>query len=462
MSFKDCSIPSCIWQALVLDPLCIKCQRRFCYHHHNKHECLVIKKGSAKDWYEPETSQLLALLDSKLIKAEVERLRPGCTAHEIQIPADWKAFANLFRGSFNFHLKIDFEDGQSWIMRIRRRVGREYCDQALRYNLASEVATNQALHQAGLAVPNAIARPEDSQLHPKLIYCYQSFLPGDTWQPFTDPRIRELPLSSTSATHIRSIARWFLAMEKVTFDKVGSPISVSHSSPPAQEIAVGPLVGRHPAYTIPPYYQGPFRTAKDRWLSTIDNKVSLILSHEYCKPKDQIVWYLLLAETRSLVEQCREMNDTGPFYIRHDDDRFDHIKASADGEVAGIIDWEWAYTTNKEEAFAAPNGFVPAEYHKGKNDVLSVREIALMDAYIAQGRLDLANIVKNGRKYHRLVDLFRNSRPGILIINALERSFLGLQDDYPGQPTTIVEWIEVKQLKYQDDQNLKDLLRGAV
>nr|XP_019050144.1 hypothetical protein I302_00565 [Kwoniella bestiolae CBS 10118]OCF29074.1 hypothetical protein I302_00565 [Kwoniella bestiolae CBS 10118] len=163
--------------------------------------------------------------------------------------------------------------------------------------------------------------------------------------------------------------------------------------------------------------------------------------------------------TKELVKNCEELDNPGPFYIKHDDDRYDHIRAEEDGKVTGILDWEWAYTINKEEAFAAPNGFVPEEYHKGKNDVLSHREQAMIEEYTSRGRPDLAEYVGIGRKYHRLVDLFRENGISIKLVNALERAFLGLTDHQVNQPQNIEEWIEAKKEQYKDDEGLKFLLK---
>ncbi|WWC60076.1 uncharacterized protein I303_102639 [Kwoniella dejecticola CBS 10117] len=416
--------------------------------------------STTENWYEPEVSQVIAMLDIKLIKAEIEDLRKGGPrVKDIVIPQEWREFVfeSGIAGSCNFHVKIVFEDGSRWVMRIRRRYAHRYSDQPLQLNLESEVATLRALHAAGIAVPNAWTRPMASKLHPKLIYCYQTWLPGEAFRadyrriPFLKPT-----LDSATIRHIRGLAEWFIKMEKCTFDKVGS---LTFAQKEHQEIVVGPLIERHPAYLEPPFYQEPFTTSKERWLAIIQKRMDFVLSREYCAPSWELKFYLALLDVKCLVNQCSEMNDPGPFYIKHDDDRFDHIRAKESGEVTGILDWEWAYTTNKQEAFAAPNGFVPPEYHEGKNDSLSDREIALINAYESLQRPDLAECVKNGRKYHRLVDLLRHNIINIGVINALERSFLNLPDTHTGQPSTMENWIDAKKEEYRSDKGLQTLLR---
>lgn len=42
------------------------------------------------------------------------------------------------------------------------------------------------------------------------------------------------------------------------------------------------------------------------------------------------------------------------FYCRHLDDQGDHIMVDDNFNIAGIIDWEWAYTAAAEMAFISP------------------------------------------------------------------------------------------------------------
>nr|XP_019050145.1 hypothetical protein I302_00566 [Kwoniella bestiolae CBS 10118]OCF29075.1 hypothetical protein I302_00566 [Kwoniella bestiolae CBS 10118] len=266
------------------------CYGRFCYQHHKDHGCHdglhpddeFVSHG-IEDWYQPEISQMMRLLDRDLIKAEAEKIRSGHQVDQVLIPDHWRDFIGNFRGSCNFHVKIEFKDAEPLMMRIRRRAAHLYPDEPLKINFQSEVATNQALNKGGVPVPFAYSRPVDSKLHPKLLYCYQDWLPGDMWRPFVNHYTRHSPLDDTSLQHINGIVDWFIKMEKVNFGKVGS-LSFADN----RDIIVGALIERDPIMTIPPYYHGPFHTAKERWVATIDNRIALILSHNYCTSKREI------------------------------------------------------------------------------------------------------------------------------------------------------------------------------
>ncbi|WWC60074.1 uncharacterized protein I303_102637 [Kwoniella dejecticola CBS 10117] len=458
MSFKDCHIPNCIYQALILTNACRGCHNQYCYQHvePETHQCQdqkQVKRNGVESWYEPEVSQLMALIDTRSIEEEVQSLSGKVVTKAHFDKSNWRRLAiGQMVGSCNFHVKIEFEDGTFWVMRLRRRAVRDCSDEPIRLNVESEVATCQALHQGGVSVPMAFCRPPDSRLHPKLIYCYQTFVDRKAWSPFGRQTSFNDPLTPSSIHHVQSVAEWFISMEKVKFSMVGSPVLVEG------EIQVGSLIERRPASTLPPYYQGPFTTAKAKWLAVIDGRLKHILDRTYCESQWEIILYLALKEVRSLVEGCEEMDRSGEFYIKHDDDRYDHIRADASGTVTGVIDWEWAYTTNKEEAFSSPTGWVPPEYDQGNNDVFSNRENALIEGYINLNRPDLADMVRKSRKYHRLIYLLRHMKPSVLSLNALRRAFLGQPDDHTGQPDTMQGWLDTMKDKYSSDIGLQSLI----
>ncbi|WWD08812.1 hypothetical protein V865_006925 [Kwoniella europaea PYCC6329] len=367
-----------------------------------------------------------------------------------------------YKGQFNLQIKIDFSDGSSWMMRIRRKAGiRPYPDEPLRLNAQSEVATCQALHCGGVLVPQSTFRPKDSKLHPKLIYSYQTFIEGSPWSDFAPFKPKNQPLSSSTKRHIGFIAQWFISLEKVRFDKIGSLTFSSASN----QIIVGPLIERQPVITVPPYFNGPFQNAKERYLRMIDSRLEACRDRTFVEPPREVHIYLALLEFKELVGNDLDMEqDPGPFYIRHADDHWDHTRTKEDGEITGVIDWEWAYTTTKDEAFASPMYFLPSKfYHEGSNDMFSPREYALIEAYQSLGRDDLADCVKNGRKYQRLIYFLKCMFINVLEVNAIRKAFLKIPDEVDdGMPKTEEEWVEKMLIKWQEDEGLRYLVDNPV
>nr|XP_019050154.1 hypothetical protein I302_00575 [Kwoniella bestiolae CBS 10118]OCF29084.1 hypothetical protein I302_00575 [Kwoniella bestiolae CBS 10118] len=463
-AFDNCHIPNCIFQALTWPPVCPNCHARYCYQHRNHplHGCWVERQKGVWRGSTLKASNEPELLDPDLIKEEIESLRPGSKVFKIDKRPNSMESIEAHNGQFNLQIKIDLEDGQSWMMRTRRKAGiRPYPDEPLRMNVQSEVATCQVLYHGGVNVPDSIPRPKDSKLIPKLIYCYQRFIEGSPWKDFAPSRPipTNQPISGPTKKHIMNIAKWFISLERVEFNLIGSP-TFSSTSTSDSILIVGPLIERQPAMTIPPYFAGPFSSVKERYLSTINSRLNACRARTWVEPPRDVEMYLALLELGELVENDEEMGEEGrPFFIRHADDHWDHTRTQGEGEVTGVIDWEWAYTTNKAEAFSSPTYFLPDEFYEGKKDVLSPSEHALLEAYNLLGRKDLAGLVRNARKYQRLTYFLRCMFINVDELNALKRAFLQIPDEEEeGWPRTEEEWVEGMLIKWREDGGLKWLV----
>jgi hypothetical protein len=140
------------------------------------------------------------------------------------------------------------------------------------------------------------------------------------------------------ANIISSLAAWFISLEALTFPSIGSlyPSETEHLPP-----VVGPLVSFEYQNPAAPYFLGPFRSNKERWLAMIDLMLEQI-SQGRRDPYDPVTEYLAKLELREMVAGCDELDDdTGPFYIKHADDKGDQVLFDENWVTTGIIDWEW-------------------------------------------------------------------------------------------------------------------------
>ncbi|WQF86079.1 Putative aminoglycoside phosphotransferase, protein kinase-like domain superfamily [Colletotrichum destructivum] len=93
--------------------------------------------------------------------------------------------------------------------------------------------------------------------------------------------------------------------------------------------------------------------------------------------------------------------DTQKFYLKHADDKGDHILVDDDFHITGIIDWEWAHTAPPAHAFNSPIAFLPvADFYNGSNE-LGDDELAFARLFEEKGRRDLGRCVRRGRLQHR-------------------------------------------------------------
>ncbi|KAK2051282.1 hypothetical protein LY76DRAFT_478974, partial [Colletotrichum caudatum] len=92
----------------------------------------------------------------------------------------------------------------------------------------------------------------------------------------------------------------------------------------------------------------------------------------------------------------------GPFYLKHGEDKGDHIFVDDEYNITGMIDWEFASAEPKELAFSSPCMMWPVgDFYDGKNN-LAEEEVELACIFDSCGRGDLARCVRDGRRWQRL------------------------------------------------------------
>ena len=148
--------------------------------------------------------------------------------------------------------------------------------------------------------------------------------------------------------------------------------------------------------------------------------------------------------------------DDAQFYLKHADDKDDHIMVDNDFNITAIIDWEWAHTA-PAIAFNSPIGFLPvADFYDGQNSI-GEDETTFAQILEDNGREDLVRFVRSGRLLHRFafccgfdlenwqgfLCLFRGLRDGMSVDDGLD------WDD----------WKEVALLRYKHDNGLQALLK---
>lgn len=136
------------------------------------------------------------------------------------------------------------------------------------------------------------------------------------------------------------LAKWYISLEKLTFPLVGS----LHRDQASKEVYVGPLTTKFAQLRDPPYFLGPFKTAKEMYTAHFDLEMQQILSGDRGARSEAVKRYLIALEMKSLVEACKELEE-GPWYIKHGDDGGEQQLYTPDGGLTGIVDWDWSART---------------------------------------------------------------------------------------------------------------------
>lgn len=201
---------------------------------------------------------------------------------------------------------------------------------------------------------------------------------------------------------------------------------------------------------------GPFSSPKEYHMSSLQLILDLIVQDELYAQRavDAYLVHRFLINLAPLVLPSSQAKDK--FYLKHADDKGDHILVDEQFNVTGIINWEWAHTAPASQAFNSPIGFLPVrDFYDGKNN-LGNNEIAFAQFLEDKGRRDLAQSVWNGRLQHRFafccgydladwdgfVGLFRGLREAIGVDGGLDWD----------------EWKRIALDRYKDDSGLQLVL----
>jgi hypothetical protein len=132
------------------------------------------------------------------------------------------------------------------------------------------------------------------------------------------------------------VARWYIKLSALHFDSVGS-LYINEAE---TAITIGPVTSLLVSRRQPPYFHGPFATAKEMYVDQFDTIMRNILNGAHSLPKNRVRDYLLAMEMRMLVSACSEL-DEGPWYLKHGDDSAEQLLFTEEGELTGIVDWDW-------------------------------------------------------------------------------------------------------------------------
>jgi hypothetical protein len=293
-------------------------------------------------------------------------------------------------GGMNYHIEVRFDDGITWIARIRR-FNATSPPAALRdYIIRSEVATLKFLEHTSVPAPKVYDFSLEHADNPVGVgFILMEKLPGRSlrWS-ITTPEQRKKVMSQVADT--------FVELHKYPFDLLGSldTPGESHVGAFARESLTDFLQSKMCAI-------GPFSSLEEYHTSSIQLILDLIVREELYS-QQAVDAYLIHRYLMDLVPLVLpQVHADDKFYLKHADDKGDHILVDENYNVTGIIDWEWAHTASPAHAFNSPIGFLPVgDFYDGKNS-LGDDEVVFARLLEETGHQDLACFVREGRLQHR-------------------------------------------------------------
>jgi hypothetical protein len=323
--------------------------------------------------------------------ARASTLRNGisCT-----IPALTYDHENRFTvwGGMNYHIPINFSDGVTWLCRIRRRNVTSPPLALQNRLILSEAATYRILATTAVPVPDVYDVAINSPSNPVVVgYILMEKLKGT---PLTNCTIDS---DATKVHVLEQLADIFIALARHPLPAIGCLLGPDNLTicPILEESAVDSRDDGDICLL------GPFKSVLEYRNALVNHQIDCILRGE-CYPDNAIDAYLVHQYVLdALPSIVRREQDDHSFFIKHMDDKGDHILVDDSFNIVGLIDWEWAQTTTKSEAFAAPSYLLDVrQYFEGSNK-LSPDEVLLASILEAKGHDDLASCVRDGRVTHR-------------------------------------------------------------
>jgi hypothetical protein len=191
---------------------------------------------------------------------------------------------------------------------------------------------------------------------------------------------------------MEQLADIFIELQRHPFSSSGSLIS--------QGGQVG-LFAKAALFSAPSRSLGPFDTLRSTLQSIERHQLKMIVSEELRR----LAVDNYLTHRWRLQQVPRVAADVldESFYIKHSDDKGDHIFVDEVFNITDIIDWEFASTESKSLAVSSPCMMWPVgAFYDGSNE-LSAEEVEFAQIFSRRGREDLAQCVLQGRKHQRLL-----------------------------------------------------------
>lgn len=353
-------------------------------------------------------------------------------------------------GGMNYHVELSFDDGVKWIARIRRFNATSPPIALRDYIVQSEVATLKFLERTTVPSPRVFDFATETANNPVGVgYILMEKVPGKSlrWALATKEQRKNV---------MAQLADVFIELHKYPFDLFGSLDDPGHTH-------IGPFARESLTDFVQSEMRpiGPFSSPDQYHRSSLRLILDLILRGEMYS-QQAIDAYLIHRFLLDLIPSVApsplpsSTHNDQSYYLKHADDKGDHIMVDEDFNITAIIDWEWAYTAPPAHAFNSPIGLLPVgDFYDGSND-LGDDEIVFAHLLEERGRQDLAGFVWNGRVQHRFAFCCGYD---LADWSGFRGLFQGLRDAVKvDQGLDWDEWKAAALHRYKEDQGLQLLL----
>ncbi|KAI0882404.1 uncharacterized protein GGS22DRAFT_169306 [Annulohypoxylon maeteangense] len=448
--FFSCSIPECERPSVRAVGGCDNCNTHLCLTHLSPslHKCgEVVDDATYVSQIVTEINRLRSQINDAAVCELASRLNGG---RSCSIEHSSKVGSGALMGSANYHARILFHDGSpSWLLRVPRvascTVGLP--DSLAGYLILSEYATLKFLEHTAVPAPRAFGygvRGLGTDHGIGVSFLLMEELPGKPWTG--NGVCGDEATNDEKAKLWSALADILAELSKHPFFKAGS-LCFQSSNIEVSAVASDRFVVLTP--------EGPFDSSIAYYTAFAEQYLALIadgqLYTEY--PVDAYLTYRFLKDNAAqLVPPSAETQTPEKFFLKHVDDKGDHLLVDENLNVTGIIDWQMARVVPPREAFGP--SLVTADMGSlcdGKVS-LSVDDIALADALEGKGYPELASCMtdEKARRFFWGLALETEWSYALPLAEAILKAF--------GVDQCWTEWKETALREYEADERLKSLV----
>lgn len=298
-------------------------------------------------------------------------------------------------GNANYHAWLNFNDGEQWLIRIPRQVFRDAPNSLVEYLVASEYATLKFLESTKVPAPKVfdLGLASDPDNAVGVTYLLMECLPGIPY---------DLDMLETDAENTHSIlgqvAEILIQISKHPLPMAGSLIMQQGQNKISQMAS-----NRFAHFGL----SGPFHSANDYFTEISEQYLDLIADGQVHiqHPAEAFAFY---ASARSKSEMFDPKGTATPenpqdFFLKHVDDKGDHILVKDEGIITGVIDWQFAQFAPAMEAFGASYLTANLDWLYSRNAGVTDNDRRLAKELRQRGRGDLARYMEDhelARRFH--------------------------------------------------------------
>ncbi|KAI9856373.1 MAG: hypothetical protein M1813_009124 [Trichoglossum hirsutum] len=339
--------------------------------------------------------------------------------------------------AFNCHAEVTFEDNVKWLARFRLQRTSSPPQEVRDWILRSEAATMTFL-QRNTCIPA-----------PKIFDWACESEPGNSLgvSYILMEKLDGSPLDWRVATPLQreklmqQLADIFLEIEKHPFEAMGS---LDSSRRETIRFDVRGLA-HHSTFRTGQGPLGPFSSSQEGFRAILQTYLTMLASGEIGIDRPADIYLAHRFRLDILANHWEDIPSDSQFFLKHPDDKGDHILVNDSFDIVGIIDWEWTHTVSKAEAFCSPCMMWPVgKFYSGSNE-LAEDELRLAAIFHERGREDLANCIINGRKVQRFLfalgpdSSFTDTKMFADLFAGLKRAFKAGDDEWEQWRTTALE-----------------------